>query len=67
MSCAGEALSENMSCRVGQGQKNKVKKVQKENSNESNEYVNEYERLRNERVLENKTKMLELFPQIKVK
>lgn len=64
MSCAGEALSENMSCRVGHpGQKNKVKKVQEENSNESNEY----ERLRNERVLENKTKMLELFPQIKVK
>ena len=63
MSCAGEALFEYMSCRVGQGQKNKVKKVQEENSNESNEY----ERLRNERVLENKTKMLELFPQIKVK
>ena len=63
MSCAGEALYENMSCRVEQGQKNKVKKVQEENSNESNEY----EPLRNERVLENKTKMLELFPQIKVK
>ncbi|KAG0597327.1 hypothetical protein M758_UG328600 [Ceratodon purpureus] len=47
---------------TAQGQKHKIKKVQEENVNESNEY----ERLRNERVLENKTKMLELFPQIKV-